>query len=69
MSRTSGRICAGICAALAVVALILTITNTEEVYDSSFGVYIGADPENITDRDLAETIVIDAQYYTEKRRN
>ena len=66
MSRTSGRICAGICAALAIVALILTITNTEEVYDSSFGVYIGADPENITDRDLAETIVIDAQYYTEK---
>ena len=66
MSRTSGRICVGICAALVIVALILTITNTEEGYDSSFGVYIGADPENITDRDLAETIVIDAQYYTEK---
>lgn len=31
-----------------------------------YGVYIGANPEDLEDRDLASTIVIDAQYYSEE---
>ncbi|MCR4584771.1 MAG: endo alpha-1,4 polygalactosaminidase [Lachnospiraceae bacterium] len=34
-----------------------------DAYDASYGVYIGAEPEELISRDLPEIIVIDAQYY------
>ena len=36
-----------------------------KVEDESYGVYIGANPEDMEDRQLPETIVIDAQYYSD----
>ena len=72
MNKSTFRICAGICAVLLMVAIMAVArsffaTNKEEAFDASdasYGVYIGAEPEEIISRDLPEIIVIDAQYYT-----
>ena len=72
MNKSTFRICAGICAVLLMVAIMAVArsffaTNKEEAFDAfdaSYGVYIGAEPEELISRDLPEIIVIDAQYYT-----
>lgn len=61
MSKNAAMICAGI-GVVVLIAVLLLAPNGE----GEFGVYIGADPEDLAGRDLSDTIVIDAQYYTEK---
>ncbi len=51
---------------LAFTILILFFkTNCKADNENLYGVYLGMNPEEIEDRDLAQTMVIDAQYYTE----
>ncbi len=47
-------------------SLVATIKLTANI-NKEYGVYIGADPESLLNREnLAQTIVIDAQYYTKQ---
>lgn len=48
--------------ALCVCIIALTSCTKKESNDQ-YGVYIGAEPEELTGRSLADTIVIDAQYF------
>ena len=51
---------------LAFTILILFFKNNCKADNENlYGVYLGMNPEEIEDRDLAQTMVIDAQYYTE----
>ena len=49
--------------ALCVCIIALTSCTKKESNDQ-YGVYIGAEPEELTGRSLADTIVIDAQYFS-----
>ena len=47
------------------ILILLFKTNCKADNENLYGVYLGMNPEEIEDRDLAQTMVIDAQYYTE----
>ncbi|SHI52579.1 endo alpha-1,4 polygalactosaminidase [Pseudobutyrivibrio xylanivorans] len=52
------------------VGLFIHIYNDNDIWEKirseEYGVYIGANPEDLLEKDLPKTIVIDAQYYTSK---
>ena len=60
----------GVGLVIILVAVIWGVVSTIKItadINTEYGVYIGADPESLLDRDdLAKTIVIDAQYYTKQ---
>lgn len=45
------------------VCIIALTSCTKKESNDQYGVYIGAEPEQLTGRSLADTIVIDAQYF------
>jgi len=45
--------------------LVMVAQNIRPVEEEQYGVYIGANPEDMASRQLPETIVIDAQYYSD----
>lgn len=46
---------------------VMVAENIKPVEEEQYGVYIGANPEDMADRQLPETIVIDAQYYSDEQ--
>ncbi len=55
---------------IAFAGLFIHIYNDNDIWEKirpeEYGVYIGANPEDLLEKDLPKTIVIDAQYYTSK---
>ncbi len=49
---------------LLIISGFIMVGQNIKPQEESYGVYIGADPEDLKDKDLAKTIVIDAQYYS-----
>lgn len=47
--------------------VVMVVQNIKPAEKEQYGVYIGANPEEMADRKLPETIVIDAQYYSDEQ--